>query len=80
MSSTMLPKQLQHMLREANIPIDNHVTCLRERAMHQMNEYMKMVNIRISHPSHDDDDCVATLSDLIRFSFANATPLEDMPQ
>ena len=78
MSQPMLPKQLQHMLREANVPIDNHATCLKQRAMHQMNEYMKMVNIRTSHPSYDEDDGVATLSDLIRFSFANDTPPNDV--
>lgn len=67
----VLPMQLQHLLKEAHIPIIDHQSCLKQRAMGQMNEYMKLANIRTMQVSHDDD--MDTISQLIAFAHGGSS-------
>jgi len=44
--ASVLPKQLHFILKQANIPIPQHEACLHLRAVPQMTEYLKIVNMR----------------------------------
>ena len=52
MAGGSLPMQLQHMLKEARIPLTDHQSGLKQRAQGQMHEYLKLVNISTMHTSH----------------------------
>ena len=52
MAGGALPMQLQHMLKEARIPLTDYQNDLKQRAQIQMHEYLKLVNIRTMHTSH----------------------------
>ena len=68
-----LPMQLQHMLKEARIPLADYQNGLKQRAQSQMHEYLKLVNIRTMHMSHQDD--AESLQQLLLF--AHMPPAED---
>ena len=66
MASVALPKQLQHILKQANICIPQHEASLHERAMAQMQEYLSIVVLRIG-PGFDEGDHAYDLSELLGF-------------
>jgi hypothetical protein len=78
MAGGALPMQLQHMLREARISLTDHQLGLKQRAQGQMHEYLKMVNIRTMHSSHQDD--ADTLRQLLLFAHnPSADDVDDTP-
>lgn len=66
MAGGALPMQLQHLLKEACIPLLEHNTCLKQRAQGQMHEYLKLANIRTMQTSHQDD--TETMRQLLLFA------------
>jgi len=65
MAGAALPMQLQHLLKEARIPLLEHNTCLKQRAQGQM-QYLKLANIRTMQTSHQDD--TETMRQLLLFA------------
>jgi hypothetical protein len=66
-----LPKQLQFILKQADIPIPQHEACLHLRAVAQMTEYLKIVNMRTG-PNSEPTEHLYDLSDLL--GFVNSQP------
>jgi len=66
MASVALPKQLQHILKQANVRTPQHETSLHERAIAQMQEYLGIVVLRIG-PCVDESDHAYDLSELLGF-------------
>jgi len=65
-SVPVLPKQLQYLLKQAAIPISKHEICLQHRAVSQMTEYLKILNMRTG-PSAENSENIYNLSELLRF-------------
>jgi hypothetical protein len=65
-SSRVLPKQLQYMLKQSAIPIAKHEMCLQDRAVSQMTEYLKILNMRTGTQAEASEE-VYNLSDLLGF-------------
>jgi len=65
-SSRVLPKQLQYILKQAAIPIAKHEVCLHDRAVSQMTEYLKILNMRTTARAEDSEE-VYNLSELLGF-------------
>jgi len=61
-----LPKQLQFILKQADIPIPQHEACLQMRAAAQMTEYLKIVNMRAG-PHTEATEHLYDLSELLGF-------------
>jgi len=61
-----LPKQLQFILKQAEIPIPQHEACLQMRAVAQMSEYLKIVNMRTG-PTAEATEHLYDLSELLWF-------------
>jgi len=61
-----LPKQLQFILKQADIPIPKHEVCLQMRAVSQMTEYLKVVNMRAG-PHTETTENLYDLSELLGF-------------
>jgi hypothetical protein len=70
MAGGALPMQLQHLLKEANIPVASHQACIKQRAMGQMKEYLKLANIRTMRAAPEEES--DTLSQLIAFAHDSA--------
>ena len=69
-----LPKQLQFILKQADIPIPRHEACLHLRAVAQMTEYLKIVNMRTG-PNADANEHLYDLTELLGF----VNSLQDSP-
>jgi len=65
-----LPKQLQFILKQAEIPIP-HEACLHLRAVSQMTEYLKIVNMRTG-PNAEATEHLYDLLELL--GFVNSQP------
>jgi len=61
-----LPKQLQFILKQADIPISQHEACLHLREVAQMTEYLKIVNMRTG-PNAEATEHLYNLSELLGF-------------
>jgi hypothetical protein len=66
-----LPKQLQFILKHAEIPIQKHEACLQMRAVSQMTEYLKVVNMRAGTHTETTEN-LYDLSELLGFVNSHA--------